>query len=318
VTRTVGGIVKFPWLAAGMAVPSIGSTVYVLSAFNASTMPVGTPVDLVPVNTATDAVGKAIKVPSSAGESSLAVTPDGAVVYVLRQDARGIAQNVVAVGTATGTTVLLKFAATAMAVAPDGKLAYLLGDMAVMPLATADQSLGKPISTGGFVPVALAISPNGQSVYVAGTPSPGLSAGQPLVDDLFVVNATQARIVKTVALGSYPEMPNWAVAVAPDGKYVYVLGYGDRSASPGVVVTVDAATGAVSKPVHVGPGSDEIAVAPNGGVYVLEAGATPSSGHPSAGGVVPVNTVAGTTAKPIPMPAYAQLLAAPGQTAIWS
>ena len=301
-THTVGKLVKLPNPIA-VAVPPNGNTVYVLGGFDAASQPVGTPSDLYSVDTATGGVGKVIKVASNPSE--IAVTPNGQHLYVLG------ASEVTPVATATLTAgAPVKLTATGIAIAPNSKTAYFLdpGNLAVLPLATASNTRGKPIGTGPFVPQALAVSPNGQDLYVVGPPDAGLGPGPDYVA-LQIFNTATGTLHKTVNLGPSSEASTWAITVTPNGQMAYALGYG-KTSSQAIVVPVNTVTGVAGAPVHVGFNASTIVASPNGTwVYVLDDGAPPgSSGPKSPGSVVPIDVVTGKAGKPIPIAPYAQVM----------
>jgi len=302
-THTVGKTVKVP-NPIGVAVPPSGNTVYVLGGFDGASQPVGTPSDLYPVDTATGAIGKVIKVASNPSE--IAVTPNGRDLYVLG------ASEVTPVVTATfAAAAAVKLTATGIAVSPNSKTAYLLdpGNLEVVPLATASNTRGKPIGIGPFVPDALAVSPNGQDLYVVGTPDAAL--GQGLHDAaLLIFNTATGTLHKTVDIGPSSEANRWAMTLTPNGQMAYALGYA-KTSSQALVVPVNTATGVAGAPIHVGFNSSTIIASPGGAwVYVLDDGTPPGSAGPkSAGSVVPIDVASGKAAKPIPLVPYAQVMA---------
>jgi hypothetical protein len=303
-SHVVGRTVKVPNPIA-VAVPPTGNTVYVLGGFDAASQPVGTPSDLYPVDTATGGIGKVIKVASN--PSQIAITPNGRDLYVLGASA------VTPVVTASLVAAApVKLVATAIAIAPNSKTAYLLdpGSLEVVPLLTASNTRGKPLGTGPYVPEALAVSPNSQDLYVVGTPDAAL--GQGLSDAvLLIFNAATGTLDKTVHLGPYSEANGWAIAVTPNGQMAYALGFGKTSSSQGIVVPVNTASGVAGALVHVGVNASTIVASPNGAwVYVLDYGTGPgSSGPKSAGSVVPINVATGKAGKAIPLTPYAQVMA---------
>jgi hypothetical protein len=303
-THTVGKLVELPNPVA-VAVPPSGNTVYVLGGFSADAEPVGTPSPLYPVDTATGAVGKVIKVASDPSE--IAVTPNGRDLYVLGANA------VTPVVTATfAAAAPLKLVATGIAVAPNSKTAYFLdpGTLAVLPLTTADNTRGKLIGTGPYVPEALAVGPSSQGLYVVGTPDAALGQGLPDAV-LLIYNTATGTLRKTVKLGPNSEASGWAVTLTPNGQMAYALGYGKTASSQGIVVPVNTATGVAGAPVHVGFNSSTILASPNGTwVYVLDNGTRPgSSGPKSAGSVLPIDVATGKAGKAIPLTPYAEVMA---------
>lgn len=302
-THAVGKTVKVP-NPIGVAVPPSGNTVYVLGGFDAASQPPGTPSDLYSVDTATGAIEKVIKVASN--PSGIAVTPNGRELYVLG------ASEVTPVVTATFAAAgAVKLAATGIATSPNSNTAYLLdpGNLEVVPLATASNTRGKPIGTGPYVPGALAVSPNGQDLYVVGTPDAAL--GQGLRDAaLLIFNTATGTLHKTVNLGPSSEADGWAITLTPNGQMAYALGYA-KTSSQALVVPVKTATEVAGSPIHVGFNSSTIIASPSGTwVYVLDDGTPPgSSGPKSAGSVVAIDVATGKAGKPIPLVPYAQVMA---------
>jgi len=300
--HSVGKTVKIPNPIA-VAVPPTGNTVYVLGGFDAAAEPVGTPSDLYPVDTATGAIGKVIKVASNPSE--IAVTPNGRDLYVL-----GASQVTPVVTAPFAAAASVKLTATAVAVAPNSKTAYFVdpSNLEVVPLATASNTRGNPIVTGPFVPAALAVSPNSQALYVVGKPDPALGPGPDA--KLLIFDTATGALHKSVSLGPYTEANIWAITLTPSGRTAYALGYG-KASSQGVVVPVNTATGVAGAPIHVGFNSSAIVASPSGAwVYVLDYGTPPgSSGPKSAGSVVPIDVANGKAGKPIPVAPYAQVMA---------
>jgi len=302
-THAVGKTVKVP-NPIGVAVPPSGNTVYVLGGFDAASQPVGTPSDLYPVDTATGAIGKVIKVASNPSE--IAVTPNGRDLYVLG------ASEVTPVVTATfAAAAAVKLTATGIAVSPNSNTAYLLdpGNLEVVPLATASNTRGKPIGTGHYVPGALDVSPDGQDLYVVGTPDAAL--GQGLHDAaLLIFNTATGNLHKAVNLGPSSEANGSAMSLTPNGQMAYALGYA-KTSSQALVVPVNTATGVAGSPIHVGFNSSTIIASPSGAwVYILDDGTPPgSSGPKNAGSVVPIDVATGKAGKPIDLVPYAEVMA---------
>ena len=124
---------------------------------------------------------------------------------------------VAVVDTATGVvgaTIAVGDGPEFVAVAPDGKRAYVTNgwDGTVSVIDTATRKLvGAPISVGRS-PFGLAVSPNSGRVYVANSAD----------DTVSVINATTRKVVGSpVAVGDHPS----AVAFTPDGRRALSAGY---------------------------------------------------------------------------------------------
>ena len=103
----------------------------------------------------------------------MAITPDGAKLYV----ANYTSDTVTPISTATdtaGTTIPVADPA-AIAVSPNGTMAYATNYAAgtVTPITVATGATGTPITGAGTQPYQLAFTPNGASGYVAGAWTPG-------------------------------------------------------------------------------------------------------------------------------------------------
>ena len=117
-------------------------------------------------------------------------------------------------------------------------------------------------------PAAATAAP-GPTVYVA---NGGSSSVTP-------IDTSSGRAGRTISL---PGLLPVAIAVTPNGKTAFVVAVGsDEDGSPGSVIAIDTATGALAKPIAVGPSPQSILVSPNGKTaYVLgglDAATTPAT-----------------------------------------
>ena len=160
----------------------------------------------------------------------------------------------------------------------------------VTPIDTATNTAGEPIDVGNE-PLAIAITPDGKTVYVANTYD--TDRGPYTVTPINTATSTPGEPIR---VGSGP----WAFAITPDGKTVYVANLGSgtvtpiatrtkaRSADPGrqratqiaitpdgktacvaswhtgTVTPIDTATSAPGPPIPVGEGARDIAITPDG------------------------------------------------------
>lgn len=210
---------------------------------------------------------------------------------------------------------------TSAAAAPNGRTVYELGydgslkppSYAVTPINTATDKAGRSISLKNLFPNAIAVDPNGKTVYVGtdegvlpistATDRPGkligpkgqgwwqlaftpdgkflyaLSHGRPTVD---VISTATNRLVKLISLPDAHRGFPYNIAVTPNGKTVYVVfGVQEAKADTNTVVPIRVATNRPLTPIIIRPSglADGLVIAPDGTAYVL-----------SSRAVTPINT----------------------------
>ena len=239
----------------------------------------------------------AVTVPGPASMASpaqgVAAAASAPVAWVVNQSLHSAKKgSVTPIDTATNTLITnipVSRDAIAVALAPDGKTAYValnadnhLGAHGyVVPVNTTTYRKGKPVKAG-FTPGTLLITPNGKTLYAA-----DWLIGQ--VTPIDTATHTAGRPIKT---GADP----FAVTMAstPNSKTVYVV----NEEPYGTVTPIDTATNAAGKNIKVGVTPGPIVIAPDGKIaYVLNL----AEGEPGKGTVTPINTVANTAGKPIPL-----------------
>jgi YVTN family beta-propeller protein len=272
-----GAPVRLPDMPFGMAITPDGRTVYVVDGDNL----------VIPINTATGRHGKAIRV--QGGADVAVVTPNGKTVWVA--SSTEITPISVATNTAGKPIVVAKQpdGPVALAITPDSRTVYAVDTLTVVPVATATGKAGKPIPTGDNF-VSMLITPNGRAGYVLGS-----------VNTVTAISTVTNKVEKTITIGPVEAEP-WAMAIAPDGKTVYVVSYGDNT-----VVPVNTATNKAGQPIKVGAYPLFIAITPNGKTAYVAAGV----------GVYPVNLLTGKAGKPIktPFDAFTIVITPDGKTA---
>lgn len=123
---------------------------------------------------------------------------------------------------------------------------YSEDSVSVIDTAT-NQVVGSPIPAGDG-PYSMAVTPNGQTLYVASEIS----------EDLTAINTQTNQPVGAIALGTEPA----TIAISPDGKTAYVT-----SQPEDVVVVVDLQSGqVVGSPINVGEDPWGVAFSPDGSV----------------------------------------------------
>lgn len=245
-TGTMGKVVKVASMPAAMAITPDGKTIYVVGA-DAVT----------PVATAGPTVGAAIKLQAS----GVVLTPKTA--FFVCPKARAVVPVTISgerVGKAIGTGL---FVPQAAASSPAGQAVYVvvspapgLGggpDDKLLTIDPATDSVVSTVALGAYSKTgswALAVTPNGKTVYVLGLGS-----------------ATSAGVVLPVSVGTPPErvakpisagLNSAGIAVAGNGVWAYVLDAGIPPGAPGShrtsagsIVPIEIATGTAGKPISL-------------------------------------------------------------------
>lgn len=244
----------------------------------------------------------------------LAMAPNGKTVYVVSNSETG-AEIVTPIRTATnraGRAIRIasyKYEPTAIAVTPDSKLVYVVSMNVwssnpsyagfVTPIRASTGAALKRITTGQL-PLNLAVTPSGRTVYVSSvagvtpirtgsnTAGPLINAGSfpgPMVvtpngKTLYVSNeagqvvpistvSNQADTAIQLSGADVPNVNQGAVAVSPSGATVYVVTVAAGSA--GIVIPIQTATNALGSPIIVGSDPIRIVISPNGKLgYVID------------------------------------------------
>lgn len=188
------------------------------------------------------------------GAYTVLAAPDGATVYVLSSlDQVGDVVSVVDVATNSVTRSFSTGSGYAghASLSPDGRnlyVAYQAGIVQAINIGNNSQSETTIAAVGHYTANASAFSPDSTRAYVAADGS------------LLVIDTVSRSILRDVAIGENLR----AVAVSPDGNYVYVA-----DSNTGEVHVYNARTGMVSASILVGSQPNSLVVSPDGSrVYV--------------------------------------------------
>lgn len=186
-TNTPGKPIRLETIARDIVVTPDGKTAYAVGML--LTAGRDTPqIVVTPIATSTNTAGKQISTGTSADMYPPDVmTPNGQTIYINEFNPNGVVPFSTATNTPGKVIRLGAPAVTGIAITPDGRTAYAInsvgipqkdvvggGDFfrcigppaAVTPIATATSTPGKPIKIG-CGPVAIAITPDGKTAYVA-------------------------------------------------------------------------------------------------------------------------------------------------------
>jgi 6-phosphogluconolactonase (cycloisomerase 2 family) len=275
-----------------VAVSPSGASVYVANTssaaggYSVSQYDVDASGALAPKSPATVAAGNA--------PLAVAVSPNGASVYVANYNSASVSQyNVGAGGTLTPkspATVATAIGPAGVAVSPNGASVYVAnvtGSVSQYDVGASGALAPKSPATvaAGSQPFGVAVSSNGASVYVANWSGDNVSQY-----DVGAGGALTPKSPATVAAGDGPRR----VAVTPNGASVYVTNYFSRNVSQYDVGAGGALAPKSPATVNAGSGSEGVAVSPNGAsVYVANStSANVSQYVVGAGGALAPNSPA--------------------------
>jgi YVTN family beta-propeller protein len=274
-----------------------------------------------PIATATNTTGEPIEIGNH--PDAIAITPDGKTAYVANINSGTVTPIATATNTA-GEPIEVGVRPRAIAVTPDGKTAYVVNQSrpqpsqwrsyeaskrgrpelspdergTVTPIMTATNTPREPIDVGNE-PFAIAVTPDGRTVYVANTweNTGRLAGGQSTVTPIATATNTPGP---PIPVGSGP----WAFAITPDGQAAYVINFYSHSVTP-----IATATNTPGPPIPVGQGPRAIAITPDGKTAYVASW--------QGGTVTPIATATDTAGTPIEVGegARAIVITADGETA---
>jgi len=274
---------------------------------------------VIPVNTATHAVGTPITVGS--GPSAIAITPDASIAYVTNEGTTNTSPgSVTPIDLSTNTPGLaipVGSGPDAIAITPNGLTAYVgnYNDNTVTPIDLVTNTAGTPIPVGA-APTSITITPDGATAYVGlafssgirldlatnsivpgSSPSGFSSAITPDGATLFATSP-QNNEVNVFSIATSSGTPVAAlnfprgIAVTPDGSTAYVAYRPFASNEPSLLPIPLANPVATGTPIPLASSSAEaVAITPDGSTAFV----TDLTG----GTVVPVDLASGTAGTPI-------------------
>lgn len=196
----------------------------------------------------------------------VAVTPDGARVYVANQ----FSDTVSVISTATNTviaTVAVGSRPFGVAVTPDGSRVYVANffGASVSVISTATNTVTATVALGsGSTPAGVTVTPDGARAYVASGNMYAVNGNT--LNTVSAISTATNTVIATIAVGGGSDP--LGMAVTPDGSRVYVA---NVSSSAGTVSVISTATNTVIATVAVGVTPAGVAVTPDGSrVYVTD------------------------------------------------
>jgi WD40-like Beta Propeller Repeat len=146
---------------------------------------------------------------------------------------------------ATGTvgkpvTVPHPLFASTVALAPDGRSAYVTSDNLLVPVDLVTGSAGRPIQTPVLIG-AIALSPDGRTAYAG-----NLKPKQPGDGVIIPIDLAKGSAQAAIPVASYPYSIT-DIVISPDGRTAYVAAHTS-------VIPVDLTTGKSAKPIPMPPG----------------------------------------------------------------
>ena len=196
---------------AGIAITPDGKTAYVT---DAGTSPVGT--TITPINLQTRRALAPITV--GAGPQGIAITPDGQTAWV------------------------------ALAGAVVSGQAGAIGS-SVVSVNLATRHVSAPITVGN-APIAIAVSPDGSTVWVGNSYSGSVTP----------ISTSSNSAGTPIAVTGAPD----AIAVTPNGQTVFVADQSSSVAKTSNVTAIATSTGVASAPITVGKDPSALAITPDG------------------------------------------------------
>lgn len=241
-TNTVTGIITGFDGPSGMVINPSGTTAYVNNYGSPAGVGSGNGTTVSVVNLLTNTITDTITV--GLAPASLAITPNGAFVYVINYENGNTGTGTISVIQTSNNTVVDTITGLsgpfAIAITPNGNFAYVtnFGSNNFAPYGTTVSVVNLNNNTitatipVGIQPSGIAITPDGNYAYVsnyntlyAGPSFTDLTAGQGTVN--IIATATNTVIPPTIAVDQSPD----AIAISPNGQYAYVSNFASNTVS---------------------------------------------------------------------------------------
>lgn len=148
-----------------------------------------------------------------------------------------------------------------------GKSSFAIDAYDILPIDVATGRPGKPIDVGPG-PGAIALAPDGATAYV-------VDSGTPVhpVAYMVAVNLATGATGPPIATGAGPRGGPMAIAITPDGRWIYVANAGWPEFPGDTVLPINTSTGRPGRLIRVGSAPLWIAITPNGKwAYVANSG----------------------------------------------
>jgi DNA-binding beta-propeller fold protein YncE len=302
-TKVRGKKILLPGGRQFMAITPNGRTIYVSG---------DEPNAVIPVSTVTDKVGKPIEFGRQV-PTQILITPNGKTAYVMGL----MGDEIYPISTATNTMEKPIKAGQGpggpyqMAITPNGKTLYDVsfngksrGPSYVIPISTATNTAGKPIKIQNADTIGILMNPNGRTAYDIGQSMTGTE-----IIPIATATNTPGKPVST-------DQSDGAVAIAPDGRALYLVNYG-----PNGVIPFSTAANTAGKLIKVDGMASAIAVTPEGNTAYV---ASELSQKPAAtctgqtGVVTPISTATNRPGIPVRVACdpYAVVVTPDGKT-VW-
>lgn len=256
--------------------------------------------DFVPINLSNGAPQVGAKVRVGTYPDAIAVNRSGTIAYVANYASNTVTPVDLRTNKA-GHPILAGIGPADIAIAPDGRTAYVTDDgsasalgSTITPINLATNRPEAPIKVGPG-PQGIVITPDGHTAYVADAGA--IVAGQTggVANTVTPVNLLTKHAGHPITVGNGPT----GIAISPDGATVFVTNLDSGSVSP-----ISTSSNTAGAPISVPGGPVAVAVA-GGFAWVVD---TPSGG---AGGdnVVPINVSSNAAGAPISVGKGAQDIA---------